>query len=184
MSPNARASKRRLQQCTSVQKSPASVAAAASPKTEQAANEGIPEARGAPELAQRATSLPGTVKLRGQNGKIYDLVLPAKFQKAAEYWGYVLRNRIRWSQNPEVAKKMTERAIRLLEDMGLREAQRAEIVEAGVVEIDIPFLSEGMGWEVRVFPWEFVLGAARDERLSLAAQKFSTPLIVVRHICC
>lgn len=71
----------------------------------------------------------------------------------AMYWEYVLRNRIRWAQNENAAKSVATRAIHALETLGLTAERLSEIAKAGVLEIDIPFSTETLGWELRIFPW-------------------------------
>src|SRR5262245_26416490 len=81
------------------------------------------------------------------------------FQRTAMYWEYVLRNRIRWAHDPNTAQPVTTRALDALNKLGIDDAKLTEIAASGVVEIEIPFTSahEEIGWELRVFPWEFML---------------------------
>jgi hypothetical protein len=183
MSAKAKVSTRTFRRRTTATKNPANPAVRSVLEAVSAVEEPAPAAHEAPPAAQKGPP-PATLTLRTQNNKTYELLLPMNFRAAASYWDYVVRNRVRWSQNPRAAKEMADRAIELLDEIGLEEAKRAEIVEAGVVEIDIPYSMESKGWEYRIFPWEFVLGSAIGQAQSPAAQKSSTPLIVVRHICC
>jgi len=91
------------------------------------------------------------------------------------YWEYVLRNRIRWSQDEEAEKSVTKRGVDMLKTLGLNADRIKEIAEAGVVEIDIPYTEEKNAWELRIFPWEFLLFAA-------TANERTTPLVVIRHV--
>jgi hypothetical protein len=95
----------------------------------------------------------------------------------AMYWEYVLRNRIRWAQNERASKSVIDRGIRALAILGLDAARLSEIAKAGVVEIDIPYTEEKIAWDLRIFPWEFLLFAA-------TASERGGPLIVIRHVCC
>lgn len=101
------------------------------------------------------------------------------FQRMAMYWEYVLRNRIRWAQDPNTSQAVTKRALDALNNLGIDDAKLTEIAKAGVVEIEIPFTSahEEIGWELRVFPWEFMLFTG-------TAGKRTSSIIVVRHVCC
>ena len=74
---------------------------------------------------------------------------------------------------------MTSRALDALNKLGIDDAKLTEIAKAGVVEIEIPFTSahEEIGWELRVFPWEFLLFTG-------TAGKRTSPIIVIRHVCC
>ncbi len=95
------------------------------------------------------------------------------------YWDYVLRNRIRWSRDPGTSASVTRRALEALDKLGIDDAKLAEIAKAGVVEIEIPYTSahEEIGWELRIFPWEFLLFTG-------TADKRTSPIIVIRHVCC
>jgi hypothetical protein len=95
----------------------------------------------------------------------------------AMYWEYVLRNRIRWALNERAAKSVIDRGIRALAILGIDAGRLSEIAKAGVVEIDIPYTGEGVAWEVRIFPWEFLLFAATENERNGS-------LIVLRHVCC
>jgi len=101
------------------------------------------------------------------------------FQRTAMYWEYVLRNRIRWAQDPNTSQAVTTRALDALNKLGIDDAKLTEIAKAGVVQIEIPFTSahEEIGWELRIFPWEFMLFTG-------TAGKRTSPIIVIRHVCC
>jgi hypothetical protein len=63
----------------------------------------------------------------------------------------------------------------LLKKLGIDEDRQKEIGNGSCVEIDIPYRAESLGWELRIFPWEFLLFTA--------TVKYRTgPLIVVRHL--
>lgn len=111
------------------------------------------------------------------NGTTYAVTPPSKLPAMATYWEYVLRNRIRWAQNENASKSVANRAIRALETLGLTPEKLSEIAKAGVLEIDIPFATETVGWELRIFPWEFLLFTATESQRT-------GPLIVIRHVCC
>src|SRR5581483_7539507 len=130
-----------------------------------------------PSGAPVKSSGPTTVEFRVLNGATYQITPPSEFAAMAMYWESVLRNRIRWAQNESAAKSVLERGIRALAILGLDRSRLAEIARAGVVEIDIPYIEESIGWDLRVFPWEFLLFTA-------TANDRTGPLVVVRHICC
>lgn len=110
-------------------------------------------------------------------GASYPITIPDDFKRRAMYWDYVLRNRIRWAEDENASKAVRKRCIELLDELGIDEKCRQDIVESGVVEIDIPYQEETLGWELRIFPWEFLLFTA-------TAESRPGPLIVVRHVCC
>ena len=120
-----------------------------------------------------------SVTLHVLGGSSYQITPGHDFQRNAMYWEYVLRNRIRWSHDPSTSKSVTTRALDALNKLGIDDAKLTEIADAGVVEIEIPFTSahEEIGWELRIFPWEFMLFTG-------TAGKRTGPIIVVRHVCC
>jgi hypothetical protein len=134
----------------------------------------------APSAPARASESPrpqGSVTFRVLNGTPYLVTPPSGFPAMAMYWEYVLRNRIRWAQDKDAAKDVTGRAVEALRKLGLDSSRLSEIAIAGVVQIDIPYTEEAVAWELRVFPWEFLL-------FSATANERTGPLIVIRHVCC
>jgi len=148
------------------------------PAQQQAADE-----KPAQQAASMAGALPATpkedtqgVNIRSAKGKTYPIILPPDFESIASYWGqYVLRNRSRWSQDESASQTVQDRCIELLNEIGINEDQQKEIGSSDCIEINIPYVAENLGWELRIFPWEFVLFTA--------TVKYRTgPLIVVRHV--
>lgn len=86
-----------------------------------------------------------------------------ELQHAAMKWTYIVRNRQRWRGLPSSAKTQSDRARRLLVDLGLRDADLDAIAADGMVEVVVPYEREEIGWEARIFPWEYVLSAATSE---------------------
>lgn len=113
------------------------------------------------------------------HGGSYKVTPSEELQRMAMYWEYVLRNRIRWSQDDDAYQSVVGRAKKALSDIGLKDPEIAEIAKAGVVEVEIPYVSgkEKIGWETRVFPWEFLLFTA-------TSGVRTGPLTVIRHVCC
>ena len=120
-----------------------------------------------------------SVTLHVLDGSSYQITPDEDFQRTAMYWEYVLRNRIRWAQDQNTSQAVTTRALDALNKIGIDDAKLTEIAKAGVVEIEIPFTSahEEIGWELRIFPWEFMLFTG-------TANKRTSPIIVIRHVCC
>jgi len=127
--------------------------------------------------AKPAAKSPVTVHVLG--GARYAITPHEDFQRDAMYWDYVLRNRIRWAQDQNTSQAVTQRALDALNKLGIDDAKLSEIAKAGVVEIEIPYTSahEEIGWELRVFPWEFMLFTG-------TAGKRTSPITVIRHVCC
>lgn len=100
----------------------------------------------------------------------------AEFQQAATRWSYVLSSRMRWADSEKVRHKQSYETQALLSKHGIGPEILKEIVDAGLVEVDIPFGNEKAGWALRSFPWEAVLAiATRDMRSG-------KDLTVVRHL--
>jgi hypothetical protein len=128
----------------------------------------------APTLVEAPTQ---GVTIHTLGGASYSVILPTDFQSTAIYWGqYVLRIRGRWSQDEIASKTVLDRCVRLLAELGIVEDDLKEIGKSGCVEIDIPYREESVGWELRIFPWEFLLFTA-------TAEYRTGPLIVTRHMC-
>jgi hypothetical protein len=90
-------------------------------------------------------------------------------------WTHVVRNRARWIKTPSLAKQQDTNARALLSQLGISDAERKAIADAGGVRVSIPFTDEQQGWEARILPWEFILSAAtRDLRQG--------PLVVTRSL--
>lgn len=153
------------------------------PQQQAAAEVPVQQANPVPAGAAGAPSEPPfgvaqhTVTIRSMEGAIYPITLPPDFQSTASYWGqYVLRIRRRWSQDESASETVQDRCIQLLEKLGINDDQQKEIGSSGCVEIDIPYRAEDLDWELRIFPWEFLLFTA-------TVRYRTGPLIVVRHMC-
>jgi hypothetical protein len=97
--------------------------------------------------------------LDGERAKAWSREL----QQAAMQWTYIVRNRQRWRGLPSSAKSQGDRARRMLVALGLRAADLDAIASDGMVEVVVPYEREEVGWEARIFPWEYVLAAATSE---------------------
>jgi hypothetical protein len=82
-----------------------------------------------------------------------------ELQHAAMQWTYIVRNRQRWRGLPPSARSQSDRARKLLVDLGLRAADLDAIAADGMIEVVVPYEREDLGWEARIFPWEYVLAA-------------------------
>lgn len=88
-----------------------------------------------------------------------------EFQRVAVQWTYIVRNRRRWAERAETIQDQAKRARGLLKELGLSEPDRKRLAQAGHVEVVIPWSKEATGWELRIFPWEYLLTAGtRDLR--------------------
>ncbi len=110
-------------------------------------------------------ALPDGKILRWDDGPLARRIDLAEFQRLAVQWAYVVRNRRRWAERTDTVGEQATRAVELLRFLGLSEATREELAAAGHVEVVIPWTSEAVGWELRIFPWEYLLTAGtRDIR--------------------
>jgi hypothetical protein len=99
-----------------------------------------------------------------------------RVQKAAMRWTYIIRNRERWNDVASSTQEQGQRAHRDLLGLGVPEQALDSIAREGLVEVVIPFESEDVGWEARIFPWEYVIAGATRQR------RQGQPLTVVRHL--
>ncbi len=98
-----------------------------------------------------------------------------QIQQQAMKWTHVVRNRARWIGSPSLAEQQDLNARRFLEVVGITEPLRRQVADAGIVRVDIPYVTEEQGWEARILPWEFLLSAGtRDLRKG--------PLVVTRSL--
>ncbi len=134
--------------------------------------------RGATKKATAKESPGKFVDIQLQTGKGEPIVLTSsrELQRAAIQWSYVLRNRRRWNTSEADIADQALRAKEQLKTLGITEKQLQDIAELPVIEVSIPYSSEGEGWEARIFPWEYMVSAAtrsfRDGRF----------LTVIRHL--
>ncbi len=114
----------------------------------------------------------------------------AIFQRAAMQWSYIVRNRRRWSGRESLVREQASRTQRLLlEDFNIGSEELSALAKSRVAQVVIPYQGEEIGWEMRVFPWEFVLSVAtrglrRGEPLTIMrrlARATSTSRQPVRH---
>jgi hypothetical protein len=100
----------------------------------------------------------------------------ANLPRAAMEWTYIVRSRSRWSARQETSDRQAQQAAELLARFGVSDADLAALARAGTVEVDIPWRTEAYGWEARIFPWEYVIGAATR------GLRAGAPLTVMRHL--
>jgi len=96
--------------------------------------------------------------------------------RVAMNWSRVVRNRARWAGAKSSSEELNQESRRQLNDLGITDAQLNAIASAGILEVSIPYTQEEVGWEARIFPWEYVINAA------LKPMRDGPPLTVVRHL--
>ena len=149
------------------------------PGTFMSRDDFVPSADSAGSEADTAPiTQPVEVRFNSQEGLLFALPTAhlAKLPLAAMYWRAVVRNRDRWSRSRSASQELNLASRKQLADFGVDDAMLAEVVRADVVEVSTDYSAEEVGWQARVFPWEYVLNAAaklvRDDKT----------LTVVRHL--
>jgi len=88
-----------------------------------------------------------------------------ELQRLAMRWSYSLRNRERWTSQSDLLERQQEEVFDVAAKVGLTDQILAQIATTDLVEIEIPFVTEDEGWELRILPWEYILATAtRDLR--------------------
>lgn len=108
----------------------------------------------------------------------FSLEVDASLQAEALRWNYVLRNRTRWTSRGDTSHRQREEIVDLLRDLGLRPTDFTAFAEAEVVEVSMPYEDEEVGWEYRIFPWEYALASATRDHRRPPDRDFT----VVRHL--
>lgn len=136
-------------------------------------------ARGSPARQAVDTSKGVVLRLPTRDVSLKTRDKEINFPRLAMQWTYVVRSRQRWSTAPDSAERQAKAASEILIDLGVDEATQADIAQAGMVEVAIPWQGdEGSGWAERIFPWEYLIaGATRSLR-------HGQPLSVIRHLVC
>lgn len=133
--------------------------------------------------AKRTSAIPpkspppgsGSVVINASGGPTITMPFGPPMQEAALEWSRIVRNRLRWAAQADGRVDQARRSRVLLDSLGVNLGAIDQFAEAGVIQVSIPFEEEDVGWEARIFPWEYVLSAAiRGTR--------TKPLIIVRHL--
>jgi hypothetical protein len=148
------------------------------PKTEApaAGNGRIATTKSPSDAAGKAPSRrPATVTIRSETGVSMSIPLGVPLQRAATEWARVVQNRARWAAQADARLTQAQRSRDTLEELGVQRKTIEALAFARVVQVSIPFTSEAVGWEARIFPWEYVLAAALRETRT-------QPFVVVRQL--
>jgi hypothetical protein len=107
-------------------------------------------------------STPGyTLILRGRHSQIkIEGVTDNKLYPLACWWNDIVGNRQRMGRKAEA--KLKEEAVQQFVKLAFHShMSQLEVIAAwDVIEVEIPWRSENVGWAARVFPWEDVLSMA------------------------
>ncbi len=109
-------------------------------------------------------------------GEDRDSWRPPGLAREAMRWSYVLRSRERWRDSAAVLKRHQIEAVATLNGFGLDAADLRALAGAGQVVVELPYDSENVGWDGRIFPWEFVIASATR------ALRGGVALSVMRHL--
>ncbi len=116
------------------------------------------------------------ITIRTKDGPAFTINSSKQLQRAAIQWNYVLRNRRRWVAQETVRAEQSRRALELFMQLGVSEDEITQLAESEVVEVSVPYVKESVGWEARIFPWEYMVTAATREF------RGRRPMTVVRHL--
>ncbi len=135
-----------------------------SPRAQRGGKPKPAQARVAPRSKKRPTGSGYDLTFRPLGAAPITRRAPLSLAREAIRWSYVVRIRQRWLGNESVERDQEERCRRTLRELGLDAAELDLIAAAGLVEVEIPYVAEEIGWEARIFPWEFVLSTATRGR--------------------
>ncbi len=119
------------------------------------------------------------VWILGDNGARAEIPMDTRLQSDAMAWSYRVQRRYRWLDSEESRAAQARQARETLVGLGLDEEALTALSQATVLEVRVPYLQEDVGWEGRVFPWEYVLSAALREPGSAGHS-----VVVIRHLDC
>lgn len=117
-----------------------------------------------------------SVAIRTPAGYEYVFDSGVELKAAAYRWTYVLRNRNRWHNDTNYRQHLEQKCFDELKEFGLTESQIRELAGEELLEISISYLSEELGWEARIMPWEFLI--AEGTRKAGRQQNIA----IIRHI--
>ncbi len=111
--------------------------------------------------------------IRADNG--FELHIPAgsDLQRFAVRWSYLIRNRAHW--RTEIGAEMRDLLRQEIRGLGYSTELLKPLGSAALVEVEVPFRTEGENWESRIMPWEFIL-----TRVIPLAPNQPVPLVVRR----
>lgn len=84
----------------------------------------------------------------------------AAVERLALKWSYSLRNRERWVGRPELLERHRDEIKQVATRVGLHGKVLAEVAEADLVEVSIPFRDPKADWALRIMPWEYLIATA------------------------
>lgn len=129
---------------------------------------------GSGELALRG--LPLHAVASDEDGQVHQLMA-----QEAQRWTYVLRSRQRWVNDARAREQQQADARATLARLGLGPDELRLLAAQQVLVVRVPFQHEAVGWEGRIFPWEYVLAAAtREQRLGASGRP--SALTVIREL--
>ena len=119
------------------------------------------------------------VTIASENYGDVSVPLGAELQELAMRWRYTLSRRLRWRGSSRA--DMQKAAYEALNELTAPE-KLEHLCEAGVIEIQVPYRSERMGWEGRVAPWEYLISSAIKEARKKTGSTEKNSATIVRHL--
>jgi hypothetical protein len=95
-------------------------------------------------------------------------------------WSYALRSRRRWSDSEQDETEQASAAEDFLNGLGAGSDILDLLAQAGLVQVDLLWQREDIGWELRILPWEYLIAAATRTRRG--AKDARAPLTVIRRL--
>jgi hypothetical protein len=89
---------------------------------------------------------------------------PPSLAHEAMRWSYALRSRQRWSDSEQAETAQASEAEDFLTRLGASHKDLNQVADAGLVQVDLLWQREDIGWELRILPWEFLIAAATRSR--------------------
>ena len=116
-----------------------------------------------------------TITLRSALNVLAEIPVRA-LRRDAVKWSQIVKNRERWRTTSGTGLDLANESREVFRSLGLGDDFLRAVAVAGVVEVSIPFTSEDVGWEARIFPWEALLSVATKPWRDFHS------LYVVRHL--
>lgn len=98
--------------------------------------------------------------LRAPGGRVFPLDPGQDFQALSFEWAYRIRNRQMWITSKTSRTEISGKARQDLLGLGIPVSELEFLADQPLLEVNIPFDVESVGWELRTMPWEYFLSLA------------------------
>src|SRR4249919_3736318 len=99
----------------------------------------------------RRARAPIAAIIRTNAGKEFNIPGGKYLQEMAVRWAYLVRNRNHWNKTKYAL--MRTNLQQQVRRFGYDPTELREIASSRLIEVEIPFREESIGWEARVLPW-------------------------------